>query len=262
MRSRVVLLLLPLAFLLSAPLAARAKGPKKLVFDTNATEGGGRSPGRAKAHAVGVMPAAVSVTVRSETAAAVVADGFEVTLDLVAGEERRRFVSAALGRDLDPFETLDRLQKELDVAAAGSGRPGVSGFSMVTVLMSVRNKSGGTLVFNPQNIVLMTDRPDFLEPLDATRAYELFRAAGLQPDEFMSDLHRALYDTSPSLRPGESVSGLLAYAKPRPEIKKATLDFSFFSIDSEPFSFGVPMRQIEWRAPEAGASPGEPGEGR
>jgi len=182
-----------------------------------------------------------AVSIPSETTARVATVAFVVELTLPDGPERRRLTGEATGR---PGETAD----SFDLLAS-------RGVPCLVVLAEVRNDSQEPLSFNPQNILLVTDRPDLVAPLDDTRAWEELREAGLPADSLLPDIQKVIYDTALTLKPGQSVSRLLAYPLPKPGFRRARMDFSFFAIGPASFSFAVPMRPVPVEAPPPGARP-------
>jgi hypothetical protein len=203
--------------------APKVVGPQRLIFITPPVD---REGAQKTERDIGDLHLSAPVNVPSWKRAAVSPGPFAVSLRFVEAAERRKLVRETLGGDFDPFATNPRQQP------------------FVTILMGVRNDAPEPLVFNPQNILLVTDRPSFLPPLDATRAYESMVSAGLPADRYMSHMHRLIYDTAITLRTGESVSRLLAYRTPAPEVEKARLQFSFFQVGLASYSFTVPMAQV------------------
>jgi hypothetical protein len=176
---------------------------------------------------------------------------FTVTMVLLDDAERTAFLTKALGRKADPFGPV-----------AGSPQ-------FVTVRMDVRNESKEEMTFNPQQIILVTDSPDYIEPLDATRLHEGLPNDSEAADAFLTDMHRALYDTSVMLRQGESVSRLLVIPFPRHSFKHARLECALFMVGRRTFSFDVPLAPVfdtptseapapVTPAPEAPADPADP----
>ncbi len=186
-----------------------------------------------------IDPVALSVVnIAAEDSASVATVAFTVELSLLGAAERRGLVREAIGRDLDPFDAL-----------ASRGLP------FMTILAAVHNIGTDPLTFNPQNILVVTDRPELFAPLDATRAYEALREAGFTPEDLLPDLQKVIFDGSPNLAPDQEISRILAYPLPRPPVRKARMDFSFFAVGPASFSFAVPMRPLP---PEPAPPPAKP----
>jgi hypothetical protein len=181
-----------------------------------------------------------AVRIPSESSALVATAVFHVELTLLDAVERRRLVAEATGQPPDSLDVFDALA--------------LRGTPYLVLLAEIFNDAGEPLSFNPQNIMLVTDRPDHVAPLDATRAWEALREAGLPPDELLPRVQKVIYDTASVLPAGKSVSRLLAYRLPSAEFRRARVDFSFFSVGPASFSFQVPMRPVPVAEAPAGTA--------
>ena len=177
----------------------------------------------------------VAPEVSTPTAASIRPGPFTINMEILDDAARSEYLRKALGREGDPFGPVEGLPR------------------FVTVRMEVRNEAKDDLAFNPQQIILVTDAPDYVQPLDATRLHE--GISGPEADDFLRDMHKALYDTSVKLRPGETITRLLVIPFPHTPFGLARLECAQFLVGQQFFSFDVPMLPVPMDAP-----PGQPGE--
>ena len=107
---------------------------------------------------------------------------------------RRAFLVEKAGAFTDPFASTD---------------PRSVGF--LTFLLELESRTEGTLVFQPQNCILVTNRKEFRYPLDLPTIESSFGLLEQEVPQSYRQARPALFDGERVLLRGERASGLLVY---------------------------------------------------
>jgi len=117
-----------------------------------------------------------------------------------------------------------------DPFAARPGRP--EAFSVFRV--SFTNRSGVDVQFQPQNVVLLTDRKTQEFPVDLTDLYRSAEMAGASdPERVFERLTPMMFDSATTIAKGTSLERLLVFGPFPAKWKDLRLNFSFLQIGTE-----------------------------
>jgi hypothetical protein len=117
-----------------------------------------------------------------------------------------------------------------DPFAVRPGRPEV--YSVFRV--SFNNRSGVDVQFQPQNVVLFTDRKTQNFPVDLTDLYRGAEMAGLaEPERVFERLAPIVFDSGTTIAKGMSLERLLVFGPFPAKWKALQLHFSFLQIGTE-----------------------------
>jgi hypothetical protein len=117
-----------------------------------------------------------------------------------------------------------------DPFAPRPGRP--EAFSVFRV--SFTNRSGVDVQFQPQNVVLLTDRKTQEFPVDLTDLYRSAELAGAaDPERVFERLTPIVFDSATTIAKGTSLERLLVFGPFPVKWKQIQLHFSFLQIGTE-----------------------------
>ena len=143
--------------------------------------------------------------------------GLTVQIELVGDRPRAEFIRSIDGRSGDPF-------------AASPGAP--PRFHTFRVLFD--NRTAESVVFQPGNVVLVTDRAEQQFAIDITDVYmQAARSGRADPDAAVARVAPLIFDSSTTIPPNQRLEKLLVFG-PLPERwKEFRLHFSFLQIGTE-----------------------------
>jgi len=157
--------------------------------------------------------------------------GYTARVQRIDEAERRAYLERVTGHPVDPF-------------AAEPGRAP----RYLTFLIEIRSDAAGSLVFQPQNCWLVTDRKEVLYPVGIDGLRTTYALSGLELGTAFEAAKPAVLEGSRTLEPGQALTGLLVYPVPRSRARRLTLDLQFATPDGEVVRLSAPYRRVK-RAP-------------
>lgn len=145
--------------------------------------------------------------------------GLSITVEFLEPGARASFLRKAASGAADPF-------------AVPPGRQEI--YHAVRVVFE--NQSNADVVFQPGNVMLITDKKAPQYAIDLT---DIYRAAVHQDgdtDQVFDRLAPAIFDSSTEIPKGRSLERLLVFGPLRPKWKELRVNFSFLQIGSETHS--------------------------
>jgi hypothetical protein len=144
-------------------------------------------------------------------------EGLTVLVDFLEPPARRAFIETLDPDADDPF-------------AVAPGRPERYHAFRVTF----DNDSRGDVIFQPGNVLLITDRQEQQFPVDLTDLYRLaVRAEAADPERMVDRVNGLIFDSSTTIPRGERLSRLLLFGPLPVKWKQFRLHFSFLQIGTE-----------------------------
>ena len=117
-----------------------------------------------------------------------------------------------------------------DIFPARAGRPD----RRLAFIVTLANAGPDTVVFNPGNIALATDKGEHVFPLDQSDFYMAAEQAKVEDLQRVLDrTSQVLFDQSVQLRPGENVTRIVLFKALEAKWKQLQVHFSYVQIGSE-----------------------------
>jgi hypothetical protein len=145
--------------------------------------------------------------------------GLAITVEFLEPDARASFLRKAASGASDPF-------------AVPPGRPEI--YHAVRVVFE--NRSTGDVVFQPGNVMLLTDRKAPQYAMDLTDLYRAAAHADIDPDQVFDRLSPAIFDSSTEIPKGRTIERLLVFGPFPPKWKELRVNFSFLQIGAETHS--------------------------
>ena len=145
--------------------------------------------------------------------------GLAITVEFLEPEARASFLRKAASGASDPF-------------AVPPGRPEI--YHAVRVVFE--NRSPADVVFQPGNVIMITDRKAPQYVMDLTDLYRAAAHGDGDPAQVFDRLSPAMYDSSTEIPKGRSIERLLVFGPLPPKWKELRVNFSFLQIGPETHS--------------------------
>lgn len=145
--------------------------------------------------------------------------GLAISVEFLEPDARASFLRKAASGVSDPF-------------AVPPGRPEI--YHAVRVVFE--NRSTGDVVFQPGNVMLLTDRKAPQYAMDLTDLYRAAAHADSDPDQVFDRLSPAIFDSSTEIPKGRTIERLLVFGPFPPKWKELRVNFSFLQIGAETHS--------------------------
>jgi len=162
---------------------------------------------------------AIESGVRSTTTSHFSIKGLAITVEFLEPDARASFLRKAASGASDPF-------------AVPPGRPEI--YHAVRVVFE--NRSTGDVVFQPGNVMLLTDRKAPQYAMDLTDLYRAAAHADSDPDQVFDRLSPAIFDSSTEIPKGRTIERLVVFGPFPPKWKELRVNFSFLQIGAETHS--------------------------
>ncbi len=109
------------------------------------------------------------------------------------------------------------------------------------------NQSPADVIFQPGNVILVTDRNEQQFPIDLTDVYrQAVRAGGADPEAMMARVQSLIFDSSTTIPTGSRLSRLLVFEPLPRKWKEFRLLFSFLQIGTKTHTLSFAFhKQIE-----------------
>lgn len=152
---------------------------------------------------------------------------YQARLTRLDEAERRSFLRDTAGIETDPF-------------ARASGGP-----AFFTFLLELHNRSDGSLVFQPQNSLLVTNRNRILYPLDVPTLMSTFGLLDRRLPPVYEAAAPALLDGEQIVASNDSVSGLLVYRMVERRTRAFVLEMVLTTPQGEVARFVFPYKRVK-----------------
>lgn len=162
---------------------------------------------------------AIESGVRSTTASHFSIKGLAITVEFLEPDARAAFLRKAASVASDPF-------------AVPPGRPEI--YHAVRVVFE--NQSRADVVFQPGNVMLLTDRKAPQYAIDLTDIYRAAAHAESDTEQVFERLAPAIFDSSTEIPKGRTLERLLVFGPFPPKWKELRVNFSFLQIGAETHS--------------------------
>ncbi len=145
--------------------------------------------------------------------------GLTISVEFLEPGARAAFVSRVASASSDPF-------------AVPPGRPEL----YRAVRVSFDNQSNADVVFQPGNVVLLTDKKTQEFALDLTDLYRFAARGGADPQGLIERVAALIFDSSTTIPKGRTMERLIVFGPLAAKWKELRLHFSFLQIGSETHS--------------------------
>jgi hypothetical protein len=162
--------------------------------------------------------------------------GYAIQFQQIDEAERRAYLSR-IGTETDPFAA-----------------PPDAGARFLTFALLVENRSGGDLVFQPQNCWLTTNSNEILYPIGIEGLRSTYQMLELDLPPAYETSAPALLENATTLDPGQTLSGLLVYRHPKRQTRRFRVDVQLTSPAGDVVRFSAPYRRLGAKEVE-GAEP-------
>lgn len=154
--------------------------------------------------------------------------GFTARVQRLDAAERQAYLRQVAGSPVDPF----------------AGRPDEAP-RYLTFLIQIQNDSDGSLVFQPQNCWLVTDKHEVLYPTGLEGLRTAHALVGVEMPPAYERSKPTVLEDSRTLEPGQSLAGLLVYQAPQPRTRGYRLDLQFATAAGEIVRLAAPYRRVK-----------------
>ena len=162
---------------------------------------------------------AIESGVRSSTTSHFNVKGLAITVEFLEPDARAAFLRKATSGASDPF-------------AVPPGRPEI----YHAVRVAFENQSRADVVFQPGNVMLITDRKAPQYAIDLTDIYRAAAHAESDTEQVFERLAPAMFDSSTEIPKGRTLERLLVFGPFPPKWKELRVNFSFLQIGAETHS--------------------------
>ncbi|MBI1950980.1 MAG: hypothetical protein HYS34_06430 [Acidobacteria bacterium] len=142
--------------------------------------------------------------------------GLTISAEFLEPGARAAFVSRVANASSDPF-------------AVPPGRPEI----YHAVRVAFDNRSNADVIFQPGNVVLLTDRKTQEFAIDLTDLYRVAARGDADPQGVIDRVATLIFDSSTTIPKGRTIERLLVFGRLRPKWKELRLHFSFLQIGTE-----------------------------
>ncbi len=142
--------------------------------------------------------------------------GLTISAEFLEPGARAAFVSRVAPASSDPF-------------AVPPGRPEI----YRAVRVAFDNQSNADVIFQPGNVVLLTDRKTQEFAIDLTDLYRVAARGDADPQGLIDRVSTLIFDSSTTIPKGRTIERLLVFGPLRPKWKELRLHFSFLQIGTE-----------------------------
>jgi len=157
----------------------------------------------------------------------VAAKGYTIRLTQLDAEMRWKYIQAMTGATTDPFANTD---------------PDSPGF--LTFALELESATDGHLVLEAQRCRLISNKYDFLHPLDIPTIEAAYNIQDSSPPPAYRQVKGALVDGEVILRNGDSGSGLLIYKGIDPKAKTFVVEVVLTTPSGEAEDYKLPYRRV------------------
>ena len=148
--------------------------------------------------------------------------GITLILKQLPGEERQEYLTRNLGVTVDPF-------------AVSPGKP--ERFHIFQLV--IENRTEAELSFNPRSAWLMPSDKRVQSPIGLTELSFDYKTLGGELPPAYEKIRSVLFEQSISVRPGEAISGLLAYKPVEPRVKAFRVDLRIVTGEADVVPFAA-----------------------